>query len=107
MRLKGAPHVRPTIYLDAELPFVPERMAHGADQFRSTLQSALKGYTSTSLKHEQIISKLDEAGKTFHILILKTKLTVPYSSVFLQLDCAYWSDEAEKQMRTAMQSAGK
>jgi hypothetical protein len=45
---------------------------------------------------------MNQAGNTFHILILKTTLTVPYTSVFLRLDCKYWSDAAEDQLRQAM-----
>jgi hypothetical protein len=29
-------------------------------------------------------------------------MTVPYTSVFLQLNCKYWSDDAEAEMRKAM-----
>ena len=42
------------------------------------------------------------AGKTFHVLLLKTNHTQPYTSVFLQLECGYWSPKAEKELRTAM-----
>jgi hypothetical protein len=55
-----------------------------------------------SLPHEQIIGKLDEAGQTFKVLIIKTTMTMPYTSVFLQLDCAYWGPEAEQKLRAAM-----
>ncbi len=50
---------------------------------------------------EELIGKLDEAGKTFHVLLLKTNLCLPYTSVFLQLDCAYWNADAEKRLRAA------
>src|ERR1700733_14226347 len=98
-------HVRPIVYMDAELPFVPEKDAPGVTAYREAVKSALKGQMITSLPHEKIIAKVDEVGKTFHIVVLKTTMTVPYTSVFLQLNCKYWSDDAETQMRKAM-SAG-
>ena len=98
-------HVRPIVYMDAELPFVPEKDAPGVTAYREAVKAALAGQKITSLPHEQIIAKVDEVGKTFHIVVLKTTMTVPYTSVFLQLNCKYWSDEAEAQMRKAM-SAG-
>lgn len=98
-------HVRPIVYMDAELPYVPEKDAPGVSAYREGIKSVLVGQKITSLPHEQIISKVDEVGKTFHIVALKTTMTVPYTSVFLQLNCKYWSDEAEAQMRKAM-SAG-
>jgi hypothetical protein len=98
-------HVRPIVYMDAELPFVPEKDAPGVTAYREAVKAALAGQKITSLPHEQIIAKVDEVGKTFHIVVLKTTMTVPYTSVFLQLNCKYWSDEAEAQMRKAMRGA--
>ena len=46
--------------------------------------------------------KLDEAGQTFRILIIKTNMTIPYPSVFLQLNCKYWSADAEQRLRAQM-----
>jgi L-fucose mutarotase/ribose pyranase (RbsD/FucU family) len=97
-------HVRPIVYMDAELPFVPEKDAPGVTAYREEVKTLFKGHTITSLPHEQIIGKVDEVGKTFHIVVLKTNMTVPYTSVFLQLNCKYWSDEAEGQLRKAMSS---
>jgi D-ribose pyranose/furanose isomerase RbsD len=98
-------HVRPIVYMDAELPYVPEKDAPGVTAYRQGIKSVLAGQKITPLPHEQIIAKVDEVGKTFHIVVLKTTMTVPYTSVFLQLNCKYWSDDAEAQMRKAM-SAG-
>jgi D-ribose pyranose/furanose isomerase RbsD len=95
-------HVRPVVYMDAELPFVPEKDAPGVTAYREAIKAALAGDKITSLPHEQIIAKVDEVSKTFHIVILKTTMTVPYSSVFLQLNCKYWSDDAEARLRKAM-----
>ncbi len=95
-------HVRPIVYMDAELPFVPEKDAPGVTAYRVGIKKALAGQKITSLPHEQIIAKVDEVGKTFHIVVLKTTMTVPYTSVFLQLNCKYWSDDAEAQLRKAM-----
>jgi len=94
--------VRPIVYMDAELPFVTEKDAPGVTAYREKVKATLGGRTVTSLPHEQIIAKVDEVGKTFHIVVLKTTMTVPYTSVFLQLNCKYWSDDAEAQMRKAM-----
>jgi len=34
--------------------------------------------------------------------MVKTTLAVPTTSVFLELDCGYWSPEAEAKMREKM-----
>ena len=100
--LKTSEHVRGIVYLDAELPFVAESAAHGIDAYRAELLQVLKGHVPISQPHEQIIGRIDEAGKTFQILILKTHLTLPYTSVFIQLECGYWTAEAEKALRAAI-----
>jgi hypothetical protein len=55
--------------------------------------------------HEELIGKLDEAAKTFRVLILKTNLTLPYTSVFLELDCGYWDAGSEERLRQAIRPA--
>jgi hypothetical protein len=69
------------------------------------LVALLDESTVESLPHEQIIERLDEAGRTFRSLVIKTTATVPYTSLFLRLDCAYWTDDAERKLRTRVGSA--
>lgn len=96
--------VRPVVFMDAELPFVTEQQAPGVNQYRSDIKAALGPLPVHSVLHEQLIHQMNQTGNTFHILILKTTLTVPYTSVFLRLDCKYWSDSAEDQLRQAMKN---
>src|ERR1700681_867057 len=103
-QLAQARHVRPVIFTDAELKAVPESDAEGVTAYRKALTNLLGKAEAQSLPHEEIISKLDEAGKTFHILVLKTTLTIPYTSVFIRLECGYWSADAEKRLREAIAS---
>lgn len=98
-------HVKPAIYTDAEMKFVAEANAPGISVYRESLEKALSGQAVQVLPHEQIIAKLDEAGKAFKILLIKTPLTKPYTSVFFQLECGYWNAESEKQLRDAMKGA--
>lgn len=100
--LSKAKHVMPNIFLDKELAYVPEAEAPGVTAYRKQLSTILKGKPSKTELHEEIIKKLDEAGKTFRVLLLKTDFTVPYTSVFLQLDCAYWGPVKEGKLRKIM-----
>ena len=97
-----AKHLRPKIWLDKELSFVSEDLAPGADNARKKLDEALKGRGAVPVLHEDLIARLDQAGKAFKIVMLKTTLAVPYTSVFLELDCGYWSPKAEAKMREKM-----
>jgi hypothetical protein len=100
-------HVRPVIFTDAELKAVPESDAAGVTAYRESLSKLLARIDggkveAQALPHEQIISKLDEAGRTFHVLVLKSTMTIPYTSVFIRLDCGYWTEEQENRLREKM-----
>ena len=97
--------VRPVIFMDAELPFVSNDDAPGVSAYRSEVTQLLHDYPIKQLPHEKIISNIDETGKTFHVLVLKTTMTIPYTSVFIRLDCKYWSEEQEKHLRSKMAEA--
>jgi hypothetical protein len=103
--IENSIQVRPTILMDAELPYVSDADAPGASAYRREIGDLLRSYGVESVPHEKIISNIDEAGKVFHVLVLKTNMTIPYTSVFIRLDCKYWSDDAEKRLREKMSAA--
>jgi MFS transporter, FHS family, L-fucose permease len=92
-------HVRANIYMDAELQQVPEEDAPGVTEFRRKIDRVLSGRNVRLLEHEEIISKLDESAKLFNIVVLKSTLAIPYTSVFLELDCGYWDTGSETRLR--------
>ncbi len=106
-QLHNARHVTPIVWRDLELASVPENDAPGVMLFRQKLDQVLGGRSFQAVPHEQIISRLDQAGKLYRVLIIKTTEAIPYTSVFLQLDCAYWSPAAEARLRQAMSSRVK
>jgi L-fucose mutarotase/ribose pyranase (RbsD/FucU family) len=95
-------HVRPVIHLDRELEFVSDADAPGAGVYRARLAQLTRQFDCRTLPHEEIIAMLDGAGAAFRILILKTALDIPYTSVFVNLDCAYWSAAAEARLRASI-----
>ncbi len=103
--INGSIHVRPDIYMDAELPFVPDEDAPGASAYRAQISKVLHAYTVESVLHDKIIADIGQTGSQFHVLVLKTNLAIPYTSVFIRLDCKYWSADAEKRMRAKMSEA--
>lgn len=100
--LNRQPHVRPIVWLDEELDFIREEWALGITDFRQELYERLRNLTVNKLPHEQLIAKLSEAGKQFQVIVVKTKTCLPYTSVFLELDCAYWDRQREKLLRNLM-----
>jgi hypothetical protein len=103
--IESSIHVRPDVFMDSELPFVSEDDAPGVDAYKTQIGKLLEGVPVGSVSHEKMISDIDDAGKLVHILVLKTKLAIPYTSVFIRLNCKYWSDDAEERMRIRMANA--
>lgn len=101
--IADAPHVRAVVMLDAELDSVTEADAPGVTAYRNALKKSLKGKQIKVMPHEDIISELDKGSEMFNVLLLKTDMTIPYTSVFLQLDCGYWNGEKEKRLRDALE----
>jgi len=104
--LAKTPHLRPIVHIDKELNYVSADDAPGIGAYRQLLTGMFETYLpdqkpSTQL-HEQIIRQLDEAAKTFNVLIIKTNMALPYTSVFIELRAGYWTDDAERRMRENM-----
>lgn len=97
--ISGCGHIRVRFYIDEELKFVAGDDAPGVDKFRAELDQLLTACDRRELPHEQIISRLDQAGTLFRVLILKSTLRIPYTSIFLELDCGYWNADAENRLR--------
>jgi L-fucose mutarotase/ribose pyranase (RbsD/FucU family) len=99
--LRASRHVRPVVHLDRELAFLDDQ-APEVRPFRQWLEAALANETVQTSLHEEIISTLDRVGQMFSVLVVKTNMTIPYTSVFFELDCRYWDVASEGRMRAEM-----
>ncbi|MHC4280762.1 MAG: RbsD/FucU domain-containing protein [Planctomycetota bacterium] len=97
-----AKHVQAKIYLDKELESVADADAPGIHIYREELKKLLTGREAVPIEHEELIARLDEAAKVFKVLIIKTDMIMPYTTVFFELDCGYWNADAEKRLRKNM-----
>jgi hypothetical protein len=102
--LSGCRHIKPTIYTDKELHFVSEQNAPGITAYRRQLESLFDGQQVHPLLHEDIISRLDQVGEMFRVLLIKTNMRIPYTSIFFELGCGYWDADPEKRLRAEMRS---
>ena len=95
-------HVDANIFVDKEMAFVDESNAPGIGAYRNALDQLLAKKVKSML-HEDIIKELDKSAELFNVLILKTDLAIPYTSVFFQLECGYWDAQSEQGLRSAME----
>ncbi len=105
-KIAKAPNIRPVAYTDRELTHVTDQQTPGISAYRQKLNAILAaaGVPHKQRMHINSIHKLNSDGKLFKILIIKTNLTMPYTSVFIHLKCGYWTDADENALRAAMQT---
>lgn len=104
--VKKAPHVTPLVYTDLELKYMDDTIMPGSEAMRDNIYHTIHQYVDGELKclhhNKELFPKFDAVSKQFSILVLKTNCTIPYSSVFLELDCGYWNSDKEQQLRAKM-----
>lgn len=101
-KVRKSGHVKPIIYQDKELGFITESQAKGVPQFRQELSTLFNGQNVQTMLHDSVFKKLDSEAKLFKVLVIKTNQVIPYTSIFLQLDCDYWNGDKEKELRNRM-----
>jgi hypothetical protein len=95
-------HVKPIVYSDLELNYITEDLSPGVDSLKKSIHSSLKGFEINKILHNEVFARLDSTSRLFNVVVLKTESTIPYSSVFIQLDCAYWDSNREQKLRNKM-----
>lgn len=102
--LERTEHVRPKIYVPSEVQMVENDFAPGIQQFRSQLKTALHGHETIEMEQASIVTLMNDAQKSFDVLVLRTTTALPYSSVFLELQPGYWDGESEARLREHMRN---
>ena len=103
--ISSSRHVRATVFVDQELQFIDEHDYPEVTEVRQQIAAEFAKEQVTTMPHADIMNKVDEAGKTYRVLFLKTTATIPYTTVFMRLDCGYLSDDGERKIRAAMAAA--
>lgn len=96
-------HVRPIVYRDQEFSFLAENQVAGLASFRNESQLILENQPTQTILHNAVFNKLDQASKLFKVIVFKTNEVIPYSSVFIELDCSYWDESKERELRKKME----
>lgn len=102
--LEQTENVRPQVYLTRELRSVENDFAPGIDDFRMRLQNSLHGHEATELDQQSLLTLLEDANRSFDVLVIRTQSALPYSSVFLELQPGYWDAESEARLRQRIES---
>ncbi len=101
--LEQSESVRPQVYVPRELRAVENDFAPGIDELRKKLESALHGHETTELDQQSLLTLLEDASRSFDVLVIRTHTALPYSSVFLELQPGYWDVDSETRLRDRIQ----
>lgn len=100
--IKNEKHTTPIIYTDKELEYMNDALCPEVEDLKIGFKQILQGYPVKHILHDEIFAKINQVSKQFNVLVLKTENLIPYTSVFMELDCGYWSKEQEKDLREIM-----
>lgn len=97
--LERTESLRPQIYVTRELRSVENDFAPGIDDLRKRLQGSLHGHETTELDQQSLLTLLQDANRSFDVLVIRTPTALPYSSVFIELQPGYWDVDSETRLR--------
>ncbi len=101
-QIEAAPHIKPIVYQDREFAYMRNEWSDGCQELRASLNRVVEPYNPQVILHDDIFGKLDAASQLFNVMVIKTACTVPYSSIFIELDCGYWQADYEEALRHSM-----
>lgn len=101
-QINQSTHVKPILYTDTELKYITEKQLPEIEKFKTDLFGIIPKDQARTLLHDSVFVQIAKASELFRIIVLKTEQVIPYSSVFLQLDCKYWSGENENLLRESI-----
>lgn len=97
--LEQSETVRPQIYLPRELRSLENDFAPGIDEYRRRLRNSMHGYEATEIDQQSLITLIEDANRSFDVLVIRTNTALPYSSAFLELKPGYWDVDSENRLR--------
>lgn len=101
--LEQTENVRPNVYVSRELRSVENDFAPGIDVLRKSIKESLHGHETTELDQQSLLTLMEDANRSFDVLVIRTSTALPYSSVFIELQPGYWDVDSETRLRDKIQ----
>ena len=97
--LEQTENLRPQVYQTRELRSVSNDYAPGIDTLRKRIKVSLHAHEVTELDQQSLLTLLEDANRSYNVLVIRTQTALPYSSVFLELQPGYWDASSEALLR--------
>lgn len=99
--IENSAHLRPRIYLTRESFQIDDSTAPGISFHKMEITQALHGHPNQKLSERSLESMLRHSINGNRILIIKTPTTLPYASIYIELESGYWDGDSETTLRTS------
>ncbi len=97
-------HVKPSIFFTRESQVIDNDSAPGIDLLRQKVRQSIQEMATTTMEQDSLLTVLQDINRSFDVLIIRTNTTLPYSSIFIELQPGYWDAESEDKLRQRMQT---
>lgn len=97
-------NTRPNVYLARELRSVENDYAPGIDPLRKSITASLHGHEAVQISHQSLQLLIEDANRSFDVLVIRTQTALPYSSVYLELLPGYWDADSEEKLREQIEN---
>ena len=97
-----AGHVSANVKIDQELEYLSDDLCPGVEALRASIQFETSQLPTSEADHDSILEMLNVDATSYSIFVIKTNTMIPYTSVFLRLECGYWNSDKEKYLRERM-----
>lgn len=101
-KIDSSSHVRPIIYVDKEMQYITPQIEQGIIAYKDSIKAIVNNQFLHPELHDSVFRNIQKISSLFKVLVIKTNEMRAYSSVYLQLDCAYWNADKENQLRQTM-----
>lgn len=98
-------HAEPRIYIPLELSYLEESLAPGIKTYNKEIKKLTTGRNTQEIHNETLRRLMLEAAKNYQVLVIKTTTSLPYSSLYIELDSGYWNDESQRLLEERIQQA--
>lgn len=98
------PHVYGHFYQDEELKALTDELCPGIQDYRSVVKKFVPEEEVSYVRHDKLLSRMDNVSRSYNVLVLKTKLVMPYTSLFIELDCKYWNKDNQEKLEKTLRN---
>ena len=101
-KLNKTSHVYGHFYQDEELKALTDELCPGIQDYRNVVKKFVPEEEVSYVRHDKLLARIDNVSRSYNVLVIKTKLVMPYTSLFIELDCKYWNKDSQEKLEKTL-----